>query len=125
MREEGAWLGEEKIGVDRGVFSSAHHLRRKSFLLNFRRKLERKVRIGEGVGLMRNYIFALLLFNFFFFFFTISFFFFSFFSFSFGWHFLFMFCFLPFFWALFHVLLSFFSYQMETYYYYYYYYYYY
>ena len=68
MREEGAWLGEEKIGVDRGVFSSAYHLRRKSFLLNFRRKLEKKVRIGEGVGLMRNYIFALLLFNFFFFF---------------------------------------------------------
>ena len=120
MREEGVCLGEEKIGVDRGVFSSAHHLRRKSFLPNFGRKLERKVGIRERVGLMRNYISAILLFNVFFFF-TFSFFFFSFFSFSFGWHFVFMFCFLPFFWALFHVLLSFFSYQMETYYYYYYY----
>ena len=68
MREEGVWLGEEKIGVDRGVFSSAHHLRRKSFLPNFGRKLERKVGIGEGVGLMRNYISAILLFNVFFFF---------------------------------------------------------
>ena len=69
MREEGVWLGEEKIGVDRGDFSSAHHLRRKSFLLNFGRKIERKVGIGEGVGLMRNYISALLLFNVFFFYF--------------------------------------------------------
>ena len=92
MREEGVCLGEEKIGVDRGVFSSAHHLRRKSFLLNFGRKIERKVGIGERVGLMRNYISALLLFNVFFFFYFL---------------FLFLFFFFFFFWLAFcfHVLL--------------------
>jgi len=47
MREEGVWLGEEKIGVDWEVFSSAHHLRRKSFLPNLGRKLERKWGLGR------------------------------------------------------------------------------
>ena len=52
MREDGVRLGEKKMGV--GEFSlKAKHLRRKSFLPNLERKLERKMR-REWV-LMRNY----------------------------------------------------------------------